>query len=222
MDLLEGLEAPGRPEVLGSGASLLPGFARPAAASLLLDLAAIAERAPFRHLETPGGRRMSVAMTACGPLGWHSDRRGYRYVSEDPARGSAWPPMPASFRKLAADAARAAGFAGFAPDSVLLNRYEPGARLSLHQDRDEGEHEAPIVSVSLGLPATFLWGGLQREHPVRRLRLVHGDVAVWGGPSRFAFHGIAPLRPGEHPATGRFRFNITFRRVRPMAGGSAR
>jgi DNA oxidative demethylase len=157
---------------------------------------------------------MSVAMTNCGCYGWVSDASGYRYDAIDPESGKPWPAMPAPFRKLAEDAAAEAGFPGFAPDACLINRYQPGARLSLHQDRDERHLGAPIVSVSLGLPATFLFGGLKRSDPTRRYRLEHGDVVVWGGPARLAFHGVAPLAEGEHGLLGRQRINLTFRRAR--------
>lgn len=192
---------------------VLAGFATPFEQQLLADLDQIVGAAPFRHLITPGGQRMSVAMTNCGPFGWISDRRGYRYTPDDPESQRPWPEMPASFRALAADAAREAGFAGYAPDACLINRYEPGARLSLHVDKDERDREAPIVSVSLGLPATFLWGGLQRGDSTRRIGLSHGDVVVWGGPSRMHFHGVLPLPPGVHPLTGSQRLNLTFRKV---------
>lgn len=199
---------------LGPGAALLYGYALERAPSLVRDLHQVAERAPFRHLVTPGGRRMSVAMTNCGPLGWASDARGYRYAPLDPERGVSWPPMPDSFRALAADAAASAGFAGFEPDACLINRYAAGARLSLHQDRDEADLSAPIVSVSLGLPAVFLWGGHARSDPRERFLLAHGDVVVWGGASRLRFHGVAPLEAGRHALSGAYRFNLTFRRAR--------
>ena len=198
---------------LGDGAVLLGGFARPAEAALLRALAAVADAAPFRRMVTPGGHRMSVAMTNCGAVGWVTDRTGYRYDRTDPESGLPWPEMPGVFADLAAEAAARAGFAGFAPDACLVNRYEPGARLSLHQDKDERGFDAPIVSVSLGLPAAFLFGGARRSDPPRRVALRHGDVAVWGGPSRLAFHGVAPLAEGEHPVLGRQRINLTFRRA---------
>jgi alkylated DNA repair protein (DNA oxidative demethylase) len=211
-DLFAGMTAPST-ERLADGAVLLRGFALNDAPGLLARIERIAEAAPFRHLVTPGGFRMSVAMTNCGQLGWVSDRRGYRYDPADPQTGYPWPGMPAMFRALAERAAAAAGFPGFAPEACLVNRYEPGARLTLHQDRDEGNFHHPIVSVSLGVPATFLFGGLDRKDRPRRVRLEHGDVAVWGGPSRLAFHGVDTLRPGQHPLTGALRYNLTFRRA---------
>lgn len=212
-DLLAGLAAPSS-EKLADGAVLLRGFAAADAPALLEGIARIAAAAPFRHLVTPGGFRMSVAMTNCGGLGWVSDRRGYRYDPADPETGRPWPAMPAPFAALAARAAEAAGFPGFAPEACLVNRYEPGARLTLHQDRDEGNLAHPIVSVSLGVPATFLFGGAERKDRPRRVRVEHGDVAVWGGPSRLAFHGIDTLKQGHHPLTGALRYNLTFRRAR--------
>ncbi|KGM54366.1 alpha-ketoglutarate-dependent dioxygenase [Lysobacter daejeonensis GH1-9] len=198
-------------EALSDGAWVLRGFALDHAESLLQEVDAITRAAPFRHLVTPGGFRMSVAMTNCGRLGWVSDRRGYRYDARDPETGHSWPVMPESFLKLATRAAEEAGYQGFAPDACLINRYQSGSRLSLHQDRDEARLEAPIVSVSLGVPATFLWGELERGGRSQRVGLQHGDVVVWGGPSRMRFHGIAPLKSAWHPATGEFRVNLTFR-----------
>jgi len=213
-DLFDAHPEPARPvTVLAPGAVLLPGFALADAPALLEHLATIATEAPFRHLTTPGGATMSVAMTNSGALGWVSDRRGYRYEPTDPATGRPWPPLPPVFAGLARRAAKQAGFAGFAPEACLINRYVPGARLTLHRDADEQDFGAPIVSVSLGLPATFLFGGLARTDRVSRHRLVHGDVAVWGGPSRLAFHGIAPLKDGTHPQVGGVRYNLTFRRI---------
>jgi DNA oxidative demethylase len=196
---------------LAPGAVVLMGFAVSVQAQIVDALAVVTSAAPFRHMLTPGGQRMSVAMTNCGPLGWISDRAGYRYDARDPVSGHAWPPMPDVFRQLASTAAERAGFAAFVPDACLINRYEPGARLSLHQDRDERDLSAPIVSVSLGLPATFLFGGLHRSEPTRRVRLAHGDVVVWGGPSRLRYHGVMPLDDGDHPMMGRARINLTFR-----------
>lgn len=200
-------------EPLEEGAVLLRGFASSDASALAAEVARIAQQAPFRHLITPGGYRMSVAMTNCGRLGWVSDRTGYRYDPVDPRSGAAWPAMPAAFLDLAKRAAAEAGFADYNPDACLINRYIAGAKLSLHQDRDEKDAWAPIVSVSLGLPAVFLWGGKRRSDPVRRLRLESGDIAVWGGPARFVYHGVAPLKDGQHPLTGAVRINLTFRKV---------
>jgi alkylated DNA repair protein (DNA oxidative demethylase) len=198
---------------LAPGARLLRGFARPVDEALLAALSAVAAAAPFRHMVTPGGYRMSVAMTNCGPAGWVTDRTGYRYDPRDPQTGEPWPEMPPVFRDLARGAADRAGFAGFDPDACLVNRYAPGSKLSLHQDHDERDFGQPIVSVSLGLPATFLFGGERRSERPRRLRLVHGDVVVWGGPARMTFHGIDILRAGDHRMTGPLRYNLTFRRA---------
>jgi alkylated DNA repair protein (DNA oxidative demethylase) len=201
-------------EAMAEGAVLLRGFARPIETELIADLRAIVAQAPFRHMVTPGGHQMSVAMTNCGRIGWVTDRTGYRYDASDPEAAKPWPAMPPSFRDLAARAAVQAGFDEFVPDACLINRYAPGARMSLHQDKDELDLGAPIVSVSLGLPATFLFGGLQRSDKTRRFRLEHGDIAVWGGPARLAFHGVAPLADGEHTVLGRQRVNLTFRKAR--------
>ena len=201
-------------EVMAEGAVLLRGFFRPAEAELVAALRDIAEQAPFRHMVTPGGHPMSVAMTNCGSLGWVTDRTGYRYDAHDPETAKPWPAMPTPFRELARQAADRAGFGGFSPDACLVNRYQPGAKMSLHQDRDEGDLSAPIVSVSLGLPAIFLFGGPKRGDKTRRFRLEHGDVVVWGGPARLYFHGIAPLADGEHALLGRQRINLTFRKAR--------
>jgi len=200
-------------EHLAEGAWLLRGFALDTAAALLAEVERIETAAPFRHLETPGGFRMSVAMTNCGSLGWVSDHRGYRYTERDPLSGQRWPPMPSVFSTLAERAAQAAGFEGFEPDACLINRYEPGARLTLHQDKDENDFSAPIVSVSLGLPAVFLFGGNTRKDKQRRIPLQHGDVVVWGGPARLYHHGVLPLKDGHHPVLGGQRINLTFRRV---------
>jgi DNA oxidative demethylase len=198
---------------LAPGAMLLRGFAEPFEASCVTALRRIVEVAPFRHMVTPGGHRMSVAMTNCGTAGWVTDRTGYRYDSHDPQTGRPWPAMPGVFADLAAQAAARAGFEGFAPDACLINRYEPGARLSLHQDKDERDLSAPIVSVSLGLPAVFLLGGRRRADPKDRVPLSHGDVVVWGGPARLRYHGVLPLEPGHHLLTGGQRINLTFRRA---------
>jgi alkylated DNA repair protein (DNA oxidative demethylase) len=200
-------------EPLEEGAVVLRGFADSEAPSLIDAVNRIVQSAPFRHLVTPGGYTMSVAMTNCGRVGWVSDRTRYRYDPVDPDTKAPWPAMPPAILDLAQRAAAEAGFANYDPDACLINRYVAGAKLSLHQDRDEKDAWAPIVSVSLGLPATFLWGGKRRADPVRRLRLESGDVVVWGGPARFVYHGVSPLKDGDHPLTGAARINLTFRKV---------
>ena len=211
--LFDDIPVPLAREPLEEGAVLLRGFAAARAAELVAEVERIALAAPFRYLTVPGGYTMSVAMTNCGRVGWVSDRTGYRYDPVDPGSGSVWPAMPAVFLDLAARAAAEGGFAGYAPDACLINRYSAGSKLGLHQDKDEQDAWAPIVSVSLGLPAVFLWGGKRRGDPVRRMRLESGDIVVWGGPARFIYHGVAPLKDGEHPLTGRTRINLTFRKV---------
>ena len=213
-DLLDGLPVRNaEPLLLGPGAWLLPGFATTDAEELLGDLLEVAEAAPFRHLTTPGGATMSVAMTNCGRLGWISDKRGYRYETADPLTGKAWPALPKRFLDVARRAAALVGYEGLSPDACLVNRYIPGSKLSLHQDRDELDLAAPIVSISLGLPAVFLFGGLSRTDRPRRIRLASGDVVIWGGASRLVYHGIAPLAEGSHCLAGRARYNLTFRTV---------
>jgi alkylated DNA repair protein (DNA oxidative demethylase) len=212
-DLLSGLPAQRSRDPIGEGAVVLHGFVHAHGGDLLRAVEAIAAAAPFRHLTTPGGHVMSVAMTNCGALGWVSDRSGYRYQRSDPLSGKAWPAMPDLLRALSTDAAAEAGYARFVSDACLINRYAPGARLTLHQDRDERDMIAPIVSVSLGLPATFLFGSLRRSDRPRRVRLEHGDVVVWGGPTRLAFHGVDPLADGRHALTGACRINLTFRKA---------
>lgn len=215
MDDLFGGIAAGMPEreQLADGAMILRGRALSRETPLLTAIDDIVAAAPFRHMVTPGGFEMSVAMTNCGAAGWVTDRRGYRYDAVDPDSGRPWPRMPEALLDLATEAAMAAGYAGFVPDACLINRYEPGARLSLHQDRNERDFDNPIVSVSLGLPATFQFGGLARTDPVRKIPLRHGDVVVWGGPSRLFFHGVPALKEGEHPRLGRVRLNLTFRKA---------
>ena len=198
---------------ISDGAVLLRRHALADEAHLLEDLDEVVATSRFRHMVTPGGFVMSVAMTNCGTLGWVSDKRGYRYDPVDPQTQRPWPPMPASFRRLATAAADSAGFAGFEPDACLINRYEPGSKLSLHQDRDERDFSAPIVSVSLGLPANFLFGGDRRPDKTIRIPLEHGDVVVWGGPARMRYHGVSPVKAGEHPTLGSCRVNLTFRKA---------
>jgi DNA oxidative demethylase len=212
-DLLSRLAPTESNDALGERAVVLRGFARREAAVLVAAVAEITACAPFRNMITPGGFRMSVAMTNCGRAGWITDRKGYRYESVDPITGCAWPPMPPSFRGLAAGAAEAAGFVGFEPDACLINRYEPGTRLSLHRDENERDLTAPIVSVSLGLPAIFLFGGNTRGDRPRRIVLESGDIVVWGGPDRLVYHGVAPLAEGDDPLTGPCRINLTFRKA---------
>ena len=201
-------------EILAPGAVLLRGFALPDEDAALKAVVDVSAAAPFRHMTTPGGYRMSVAMTNCGDFGWVTDRSGYRYSTDDPETNVPWPSMPDAFRALAQTAAREAGYPDFEPDACLINRYEPGAKLSLHQDKDEQDFSNPIVSVSLGLPATFQFGGLKRTDPIAKYILHHGDVVVWGGPSRLFYHGILALKRGEHEKLGPFRFNLTFRKSR--------
>ena len=200
--------------LLDIGASILRGFARDDEGPLMKTVGDVIRVSPLRQMVTPGGYRMSVAMTNTGEVGWVTDERGYRYDPLDPITNAPWPAMPQSFRELAARAAATAGYPGFEPDACLVNRYEPGARLSLHRDYDERDATAPIVSVSLGVPARFLWGGLKRTDAIKRLPLFSGDVVVWGGPSRFVYHGIAPLKEDQHPLTGSNRINLTFRKAR--------
>jgi DNA oxidative demethylase len=200
-------------EILAEGAALIRRAALPFEQGLLTALRDIIAVSPFRHMVTPGGYTMSAAMTNCGAAGWVTDRTGYRYDRIDPETGKPWPPMPACFLELAFAAATEAGYPEFRPDACLVNRYEPGARLSLHQDKNEHDFASPIVSVSLGLPATFQFGGLKRNDPVSKFTLRHGDVAVWGGPSRLCYHGVAELKEGHHETIGRMRINLTFRRA---------
>ena len=200
-------------EPLAPGAVVLRSLAVAGAATLLHDIEAVAAISPFRHMVTPGGYTMSVAMTSCGGLGWTTNDRGYLYSPVDPVTHRPWPPIPEAFNALCHEAAIAAGYPDFQPDACLINRYAPGAKLSLHQDKDEPNLSAPIVSVSLGLPAIFQFGGLQRNDPLKRLMLEHGDVVVWGGESRLFYHGIQPLKPGQHPLTGEYRYNLTFRQA---------
>jgi alkylated DNA repair protein (DNA oxidative demethylase) len=212
-DLLSGLSLRPPRETIGEGAVVLRAFAAARAGELCRAVERISAVAPFRHMVTPGGYTMSVAMTNCGELGWVTDRRGYRYQTTDPLTGETWPAMPDLLRSVATEAAAAAGHARFEPDACLINRYQPGSRLSLHQDRNERTLDAPIVSISLGLPATFLFGGERRGDRPRRVPLEHADIVVWGGPTRLAFHGVDTLADGEHSLTGRCRINLTFRKA---------
>ena len=200
-------------EDLGPGTAILRRMARNRETEIMDALFSVARGSPFRHMVTPGGFRMSVAMTNCGSLGWVTDRKGYRYASVDPETGTVWPAMPEVFMDLARGAATKAGYPAFVPDACLVNRYEPGARLTLHQDKNENDFEYPIVSVSLGLPAIFLFGGLERSDKTVRVPVFHGDILVWGGPARLRYHGVNPLKDGSHSLAGAYRFNLTFRKA---------
>ncbi|QXI36307.1 DNA oxidative demethylase AlkB [Pseudomonas xantholysinigenes] len=202
-----------QPQRLASHTVLLPGFALAELEALLDALRPVLRAAPFRHMRTPGGQQMAVALTNCGALGWVSDDHGYRYSATDPLSGQPWPALPPLLLALAERAATLAGFAGFVPDACLVNHYQPGTRLSLHQDRDEQDYGQPIVSISLGLPAVFLFGGMQRADRTRRIALNHGDVLVWGGEDRLRFHGVLPIKPGVHPRLGERRINLTLRKA---------
>lgn len=200
-----------RAEQIGEQSWVLRGFALPQVEQLLTGLDAILAAAPLRHMVTPGGFSMSVGTSSCGQLGWITDRSGYRYSSVDPLSGLPWPSMPAVFADLAHEAAERAGFTDFQADSCLINQYVPGAKMSLHQDKDEKSYAAPIVSLSLGLPAIFLFGGFERSDKTQRIPLLHGDMVVWGGVDRLRYHGVLPIKPGHHPLLGERRINITFR-----------
>jgi alkylated DNA repair protein (DNA oxidative demethylase) len=212
-DLLGSLEPARGVERLSEAAVVLRRFARHQAAELVVSVDAVSAVAPFRNMVTPGGFRMSVGMTNCGRAGWVTDRKGYRYEPVDPITGTPWPAIPDPLRGLAASAAAAAGYPGFEPDACLINLYEPGTRLSLHRDENERDLTAPIVSVSLGLPAMFLFGGNSRSDRPRRILLESGDIVVWGGPDRLVYHGVAPLAEGDDPLTGNRRINLTFRKA---------
>ncbi|MBV1790378.1 DNA oxidative demethylase AlkB [Marinobacterium sp. D7] len=196
---------------IADSAWLFRGYALEQASEIVEAVRSVLRQAPLRQMQVPGGHWMSVRTSSCGALGWVSDSRGYRYASEDPLSGRDWPAIPPLLLALACSGAARAGFEGFSPDACLINCYQPGAKMGLHQDRDERDLGSPIVSLSLGLPATFMFGGLKRRDPVRRFPLLHGDLMVWGGPSRLVYHGVAPLKAGEHPLMGAWRINLTFR-----------
>lgn len=199
---------------LGAQAFVLKGFAQAQEVALWHAVQEVVAVAPWRQLLTPGGRKMSVWTTNCGSWGWLSDAKGYRYEQCDPLRQEPWPSMPKVFLELATSAAAQAGFANFAPDACLINSYQPGTKMGLHQDRDEVDLQAPIVSVSLGLAAQFLWGGERRNDRPKRVELSHGDVVVWGGVDRLKFHGITKIMNGCHPLLGQQRINLTFRQAK--------
>jgi alkylated DNA repair protein (DNA oxidative demethylase) len=198
-------------EHIGPASVVMRGFALKDSDNVLRAIRQVAAQAPFRQMLTPGGYKMSVAITSCGARGWVTDRLGYRYSPHDPLSGIPWPPMPDGLADIAHCAALNAGFSAFHPDSCLINRYQTGAKMSLHQDKDEHDLTQPIVSVSLGTEAVFLFGGLARSDKTQRITLRHGDVVVWGGPDRLRFHGILPLKSAYHPDTGEYRYNLTFR-----------
>jgi alkylated DNA repair protein (DNA oxidative demethylase) len=200
-------------EQIGPQSFVLRGFALPYADALLQGVDAVAAQSPFRHMHTPGGYTMSVALTNCGTLGWTSDAHGYRYTRIDPLSGQPWPDLPDAFLRLAQAAAADAGFPGFTPDACLVNRYEPGSRLSLHQDKNERDYDEPIVSVSLGMPALFLFGGHARTDKAARVPLLHGDVVVWGGVDRLRYHGVLPMKDAPHARLGSQRVNFTLRKA---------
>ncbi|MGY2440201.1 DNA oxidative demethylase AlkB [Pseudomonas sp. SDO52101_S400] len=210
-DLFADTEQPHRAEQIGEQSWVLRSFALPRIEQLLPALESVIEHAPLRHMMTPGGFSMSVATSSCGALGWITDRSGYRYSAEDPLSHQPWPEMPEVFRELAQAAAKQVGFSDFTPDSCLINRYVPGAKMSLHQDKDEHSYAAPIVSLSLGLPAMFLFGGFARSNKSQRISLLHGDIVIWGGVDRLRYHGVLPIKYGRHPQLGEQRFNLTFR-----------
>ena len=200
-------------EAIGPQSFVLRGFALPFVDALLQGVDAVTAQSPFRHMQTPGGYTMSVALTNCGQWGWTTDAHGYRYARIDPLSGQPWPDLPPAFLALARAAAADAGFPGFTPDACLVNRYEPGARLSLHQDKNERDYSAPIVSVSLGMPAIFLFGGNERSDKTLRVPLLHGDVVVWGGVDRLRYHGVMPMKDLPHPKLGSQRINFTLRKA---------
>lgn len=215
MDLFaeQDLQQPARVERISDQAFALRGFALPKAKELLAALNSVLLQAPLRQMQTPGGYTMSARLSSCGALGWTTDRDGYHYSPLDPLSARPWPAMPGVFLALAAAAASSAGFSGFVPDSCLINAYAPGAKMSLHQDKNERCHTAPIVSISLGLPAIFQFGGFERSDPTQRIALFHGDIMVWGGVDRLRYHGVMPIKPGHHSLLGEQRINITLRQA---------
>ncbi|XID74449.1 DNA oxidative demethylase AlkB [Alkanindiges sp. WGS2144] len=217
MELFDWLPAtsyePGSVEKIGEQAVVLRGLVNPMEKELIRVIEQITAISPFRHMRTAYGGSMSAALTSCGELGWVADQQGYRYQAIDPLTGQPWPSMPALFLRLAQQAASQAGFESFRPSSCLMNEYTVDARMGLHQDKDEINLNYPVVSVSLGIPAIFLWGGLNRKDATQKIGLFHGDVVVWGGVDRLRFHGIAPLKPACHPLLGERRINMTFRQA---------
>ncbi|WP_455825206.1 DNA oxidative demethylase AlkB [Pseudomonas graminis] len=207
----DALQQPSGREQIGEQSYVLRGYALPWIERLLPELRRILAQSPFRKMVTPGGFTMSAALSSCGDLGWSTDSRGYRYTPLDPLSQQPWPAMPDALRQLAVQAAADAGFADFAPDACLINRYVPGAKMSLHQDKNERRYSEPVVSISLGLPAIFLFGGHERSDKAQKVSLFHGDVVVWGGVDRLRFHGVMPIKEGAHPIMGPQRINLTLR-----------
>ncbi|QRR30548.1 DNA oxidative demethylase AlkB [Pseudomonas simiae] len=207
----DALQQPAGREQIGEQSYVLRGLALPWIERILPELRRVLAQSPFRQMVTPGGFTMSAALSSCGDLGWTTDTSGYRYSPVDPRSQQPWPQMPEVLRQLAVQAAAQAGFFDFAPDACLINRYVPGAKMSLHQDKNERRYSEPVVSISLGLPAIFLFGGHERSDKPRKVSLFHGDVVVWGGVDRLRFHGVMPIKDGLHPIMGPQRINLTFR-----------
>jgi alkylated DNA repair protein (DNA oxidative demethylase) len=211
-DLFDHIEEPWA-ETIGEGAVVLRRFASAGAPAVLEAIERVTAQVPLRQMQTPGGHTMSAAMACCGTWGWVTDRRGYRYQQTDPLTDRPWPDMPHVLQELARSAAEQAGYPNFQPDACLINRYQPGAKMGLHQDKDETDFSQPIVSVSLGSPIIFQFGGDRRSDRPQKVPLEHGDVVVWGGTSRLRYHGVLTLKSVEHPLTGACRYNLTFRKA---------
>lgn len=193
------------------GMVLLRGFAN--SPILIESLSQVLAHSPLRQMETSRGFKMSVHTSNCGEAGWISDRRGYRYVKQDPLNGKPWPDLPIAFKSVAQDAAIEAGFSAYEPDVCLINRYRPGNQMGAHQDKDEQDFTQPIVSVSLGIDARFFVIGPEKRGSSTAVDLTDGDVLVFGGPARKFFHGVRKLRESIHPALGAVRWNLTFRKA---------
>jgi len=209
MNLFSQLVAEPTHEEIFPGAVLMRSLALPQDNEFFTAAEAIIAARPLHHTTTPSGLPMGVMVTDCG------DSRAFanRWDTANPERMRLWPPMPPLLRDFAIRCAVRSGFPQFRPDACHINRYQAGTKLGLHQDRHECDWTQPIVSLSFGLECIFLLGGLQRTDKPRRILLEHGDVIVWGGPSRMRFHGVQPLKPGHHPLTGPYRYNLTFRKI---------
>ncbi|THJ30850.1 DNA oxidative demethylase AlkB [Lampropedia aestuarii] len=199
---------------LGPQAVVLRQKASPLAAELVARIEDVLQHSPLYQMATPGGKPLSVRTTSCGTHGWSSDPTGYSYVRHHPLTDQAWPEIPAAWSALATEAAQEAGFAQFAPDTCLINQYGLDSKMALHQDRSEQDLRQPVVSISLGMSALFLWGGMQRSDKPAHVLLHHGDMVVWGGVDRLRFHGIKHLTGAPHPQLGAMRYNLTLRRAR--------